>query len=352
METPNLKNWKTIFLLSITVPVSLLAAFKLTGLMREPQTKIETIKWKPVEWEFEKPFRSTDWPLWFYSPNETCAKNQYVDNFASIVFTVVPWKYSFRWYPDKDSPVLSMSLKLTVDVDDGFVEGARIVFSEDYNLSEVDLFASYLFSPSYFYEWKNLILKNWGDYHKSLLEGNQKAIIEFAGEKQPRKAMLNAEWINWILQAPENMSQQLEVKAEVTYFNGNSHVKVIIPILIILAADADNAFETARIITPGNYIANIDYMLDIVDCYGIWLIKGQEIRMQLVLRGSGLNLTLYSPDEKVRASLTSEEDYDYEPKSLSELIYTVDVEGCWYLKVSTVSGSINTYKLILKVEIP
>jgi len=271
---------------------------------------------------------------------------------VSAIFAATPRKYSVNNAEYDGSSVLHIILNLTVSISEGFIENIRISFCEDYDKSQLRLI--YPLSNPYFYTWKNLTLKNYAHcfYNTQLLNGDLKAFIEAQGTNNPAEALFNSCGIDWILKASENISQQLKITAEITYFNATNYVKAVLPILIRLVGDVGNSFETARTIEPGNYIANIDYVWDPMDFYGIWLVEGQKIRIQTILRGPGLNLTLYNPDEKVRASLASERYYDYELKSLNDLTYTVDVEGCWYIKVLTVSGGINTYKLIIKVETP
>ncbi len=332
------------------LPIGFFIAFKLLDFL-VPETRTETIELEPVEWKFEKHFRSTDWPLWFYDPSETCVRSMYNDYFVLVDFAISVWKYCVVDYPDLDSPVLKMGLNLTVNVEEGFVEGVRIAFSEDYDPSGVDLVASYPDLDPHFYKLENLTIKYWADYfyHAETMRDVQKAIIEFAGKGCPNKVAFQAKAVNWILMARENMSQQLTIKAEVTYFNRTASVKIVLPILIRLLGDVGNSFETARIITNGNYIANIDYKLDPVDCYKIYLAKGQTIWVSAVLRGLSVNLTLYNPNKELIASISSGEICEYEPKKVDGIVYNIDADGYWYIILSG-NRDDGTYLLTIEVK--
>lgn len=350
MKVLNGNSWKALLLLSIIVPVSLLTTFKLTGLLGEPATIAETITREPVTWEFEKCFRSTDWPLWFYSPDEVYVNNSYTEGSTLTTFAVIPFKYGVNYAEYEGSSVFRFSLNATATITDGFIEDMRIVFKEDYNESWVRL-------DPYFYEWGNLTLRDWAYrfYGESKLENTQKAFIDAYGEDHPREAAFHAGLFEWILKAPENVSQQLEITAEVTYFNGTSYVKVVLPILIRMIADIGNTFETARTINPGNYTASLSAYDDDVDCYKTWLAKNQKITIMAVLRSVGINLTLYDVNEEPRTSVagfpefTPYNAYSDDPKPLEEITYTADVEGYWYIKVAGIFDE-GIYLLTVRVE--
>ena len=322
-------SWKAILLLSVIVPVSLLTTFKLTSLLGGPATIAETITREPVTWEFEKCFRSTDWPLWFYGPDEVYVNNSYTEGSTLITFAVIPFKYGVNYAEYEGSSVFRFSLNATATIPDGFIEDMRIVFKEDYNVSWVRL-------DRYFYEWENLTIKDWAYrfYGESKLENTQKAFIDAYGENHPREAAFHASLFEWILKAPENVSQQLEITAEVIYFNGTDYVKVVLPILIKLIADVGNTFQTSRTIAAGNYRGYLSaFGEDITDCYRISLLKDQTVRLKVALRCVDVNLTLYDPEGNPRASVSSGRFYDTNPHFMEELTYGIDVDGYWYIKL-------------------
>jgi hypothetical protein len=331
-------------MLSIVVPAGLLVTFRLTGIIKEPATITETTTLEPVKWEFEKSFGSTLYPLWFSNPEEAYITNSYRHGSSSITFTVHPWAYAVYFTIDGSS-VVRMGLNITASVLEGFVESVRIVFKEAYNESRIEYDA-----PSYYFKCGNLTIKDWADYNYWWWKlEDEKAFIETCGIDHPKEVFFNTDVVDWVLKAPENVSQQLNVTAEVTYFNGTSYVKVVLPTLLSLVADVGGTFESAREITEGNYTANINAYWDTSDCYKIWLTRGQKLDVQTVLRGAGVNLTLYSPDEKARASIALERNYDVEPKPLGEITYTIDDEGYWYVRISAIFDY-GTYNLKVKVE--
>jgi hypothetical protein len=343
----NGRELKVLFVLSIVVPTGLLATFRLAGIIKEPATITETITLEPVKWEFEKAFSSTYYPLWFNNPEETYISNSYKQGSTLMTCAVIPAGYLVNFGQYDGSSMFNMRLNVTVTITDGFVESVCVFFHEQYENSQLELFG---WPHKTFWELENLTITDVVHcfYQEEKLESGEKAFIKTVCQNSPKHVQING-WTHWILRAPENMSQQLEVTAEVTYFNGTDYVKVVLPISLSLVADVGGTFETARTITPGNYTANINAKWDTSDCYKIWLVKGQRLSVQTFLRGAGANLTLHSPDERIRESIALERNYDVEPKLLGEIIYTVDVEGYWYMKIYAVFD-FGTYNLKVHVE--
>lgn len=353
MKVLNDSHWKAVLLLSIVVPVSLLATFKLTGLLGEPAAITETKTLEPVTWEFEKSDFSPHYPLWFSNPNNSYVSSFYSDGLVSIIYTVVPDGYIVNHSIYESSAVLMWS-NLTASIKEGFIERVHIRFYEAYELSEVRL--SPTVPNNIVDKLVNVSVQKWmysfsGDWN---LGEYEKALVEAVGEDEPHSITFNFP-VDWILKAQQNVSQQLEITAEVTYFNGTSHVKVVLPILIRMIADIGNTFETARTINPGNYTASLSAYDDDVDCYKIWLAKNQKITIMAVLRSVGINLTLYDVNEEPRASVAGSPEftpyntYSDDPKPLEEITYTADVEGYWYIKVAGIFDE-GIYLLTVRVE--
>lgn len=319
--------------------------------MHGPAAIAETTTLDSTEWEFEKCSASTDYPLWFKSPDETYVNNTYTNGFASITHTVVSAKYIVNFGDYGGSSFFSIGVNLTASVTEGFLETVRVVFSEDYDVSEVCLFGAYPRLYPYFYKWENLTIEDWAYcfYGKSRLEGSEKAFITAVGRDRPKEVLFSARAVHWILRAPENVSQQLEITAEVTYFNGTGHVKIVLPTLISLIADVGDTFEDARKITAGSYIASISSFHDPVDCYRIWLAKDLKIGITAVLRDSSVNLTLYDVNGEPKTSVTSGRNYSRDPVPMDEITYTTDMEGYWYIKVQSIFDQ-GIYKLTVETE--
>lgn len=352
MKVLNRGNWKAALLLSIIVPVGLLTAWRIMQLQNElPPENIETVTLDPVVWEFEKCFRTTDYPLWFNSSDEAHVNNTYRNGFASITHTIIPAQYIVNFGDYEGSSFFSIGVNLTASVTEGFLENIRIVFSEGYNVSQVWLGATSI--PS-FVTWGNLTRKDWacGFYREWLLEGDVKAFVETEVENHSREVLFSTWGVHWILRAPENISQQLEIAAEVTYFNGTSHVKVVLPILVRLMEDVGDTLEDARTIDAGIYRGYLSaFLRDYdVDCYGMWLLKGQTVRLRMAFRQvSDVNLTLYDPGRNPKASVSSARYYDDDTHFTEELARTIDADGYWHIKLS--AGFDNgIYLLTVKVE--
>ncbi len=343
----------SVVLLAVVVPVGFLAVWRITQLQADTSESVETVTLEPVEWEFEKCSSSTGYPIWFKSPDETHVKNMYRNGVANITHTVVPAQYIVNFGLYEGSSFLGIRVNLKASVTEGFVENVSIVFSEDYEAAEVCLVgaSSYSGLGSYFYDWENLTIRDWADGldREWRLEGSQKAFVKADGKNHPKEVLFSARWVEWILRAPENASQRLEITAEVTYYNGTGYVKAVLPILISLVADIGDSFEDARTITAGSYPASISSFHDPVDFYRIGLAEHQSIMVTTILRESSVNVTLYDPSGTARAGVKSRRNYSEDPIFMDELTYVADAEGYWYIKVESVFDQ-GIYKLTVEVE--
>jgi len=135
-EIPNLKNWKTAFLLSMIVPVSLLVTFKLTGIIKEPITP-ETITLDPVNWEFNRSNK-------YVHIDDKLNVTYIIDGLRADMYVVlgVYVSNSLARY-GHDYLTMAIMMNLTATSPNCFVEGVYITFSRDSKPSLIDWVHTY-----------------------------------------------------------------------------------------------------------------------------------------------------------------------------------------------------------------
>ena len=148
-----------------------------------------------------------------------------------------------------------------------------------------------------------------------------------------------------------NVSHQLTVSSEITYYNGTVYKRVVLLIVLQVIADAGGSFETARTIGFGNHTAFIHFVDDPKDYYKIWLNEGQMVSIMLSIQepnpGLYLHLYLYSPDGNPVASSSSTK-----PNSTEQITYTINQPGSWYIQVLDPYAGHTLYTLSIKAEQP
>jgi hypothetical protein len=343
-------SWKVALLLCAIIPVGLLAAFRFASLPSSSQDTIHTLTLAPADWEFEKCVENT--PLWFNSPDDEFVENSFSDMIADVTFRASPRYYSIS--NDYGLPIMGVRVNVTASVNEGYVENVSIIFSDPLDMSDICFFGGYRSLLPEFFEWKNLTIDGWAYSFsgEAGLEGDLKAFLKATCRNQSRTVSFGASAVHWILRAPANVSQQLEMAAEVTYFNGTASVKVVLPICARLLADAGNTFETARTVTAGTYKGYLSEFRDTVDFYRLWLSKDQTVKVETMLRHVDcVNLTLYDQDENPKAGVLSGRYYDDVAHSMEELNYTASMDGFWYLKILA-GHDMGIYQMVISVDQP
>jgi len=326
MGTSRLKNWRTVFLLSIIVPVSLLAYLKLMGIIDGTNDEaikiVESKTLEPVTWELERPKYATT------GINENHTYDSITKTFYGGDFlansTLTIYQFGWLWF---SSPCLSMNVSATASVSRGYIACVNVSFQEDYTPSQV---AFYLNDWSF--NFNRLSLVNYTD----CLVGVQKAFFSMKGINNPTQASF---WrlAEWVLRSPINQSHLLIINIEFTYFNGTAYKKVAQPFILKVFQDNNNSFETAEELKVGQirraYIqVEIDY--DNLDYYKIWLQEG--IRANFTLRNfdrCGIDMYIYNPHRILEACI-------FEPvnSTLQQIILNINETGWWYIKISVQSS--------------
>lgn len=329
------KYWKFLVMFSIILPVMFIFAVKFPDLTGDPTLVAATSTSQQVQWEFERPSFSPDRALWLVSPHEVLERNSYENDKVNVTFIVSPLGFILTDPVYDGSSDVALNANLTASVSGGYLEYVRLTFNESYVSSQVRLLGLlYSMQAPEHATLSNLTVTDAAclGFRETLLKGDVKAYINAVGANSSREVMIDTGPTAWILKAPANVSQQLEVSAEVTYFNGTNHISVVLPTVLRMIPDAGNTFEDARTITAGSYSGTVSNNWDPVDCYKIWLNKGQKVTISTTVSRLGANVSLYDPLGRLMGSVQS--TWGLEPKVSNRIECTVQSDGYWYVQVS------------------
>ncbi len=329
------QHWRVLVTLSIVLPVIFIFAIKSPGLTGDPTLVAATSTSQPVQWEFEKPVFSPDRALWVASSDEVLVRNSFENGKINVTFIVCPLGFILTNPVYDGSSELALNANLTASVVGGYLENVRLTFNVSYASSQVRL-QGLFYGPHapVHATLSNLTVTDAAclGFRETLLKGDVKAYIAAVDANSSREVMIDTGPTAWILKAPVNVSEQLDVSAEVTYFNGTNHVSVVLPTVLRMISDAGSTFEDARTIIAGSYTGAVSNYWDPVNCYKIWLNKGQKVTISTAVCRLGANVSLLDPFGKLMGSVQS--TWSLEPKVLDNIEWTVESEGYRYIQVS------------------
>ncbi|MDH5267494.1 MAG: PPC domain-containing protein [Candidatus Bathyarchaeota archaeon] len=329
--------------IAIIVPVSLVT-LSLNGFFSQSPTP-ETVTAETVTWEIERPFSTI--------PLKELVRNTYTANEETSVtldLFVDHYLEDFNDYGGSD--VINIIVNVSASVSKGFVKSVYMVFEENHTGSQVawpELHAlydkDYIPFPQGLYIRHNLYPK---DHLNMVSTSGVKAFLGLSGVNQPKTVLF---WgpAHWVLRSSHNQTHTLDFRVELTYYNNTHHVKAVLPIEIVVWADAGNSFETARAIAVGDHRGFVDILDDPEDYYKIWVEDGQtiQVRVSSLLEPLDLDLYLYSPGLKLMANATEEE---IELGTSEEISHIADDSGCWYIRVVNSYASYGWYQLSVKIN--
>jgi hypothetical protein len=210
------RKWASVALLSIVVPVALLASFRLTGVQQEPQIP-QIITVETVSWNMTRP-EHVD----IITIGER-VKSSYVRNIVSLNLTVLVAEYTENMldYPsDGNDDVINIGVSIDARVREGFVYSAVVRFSG------LDAYARVLIiDQKDFTQLQNLRIERVRDSY----DGSGDCYLETKRISQQESCSLRTSSF-WILTDENNKTHSLTVSAEVMFFNSSAWQKVIIPI--------------------------------------------------------------------------------------------------------------------------
>jgi len=198
-------------LLSILAPISLLVAFRLSGVLREPFAS-ERFTVDEIMWEMERPSE--------YTRIEKVIESAYTDYLISIDSSVSVHEYFenglARPYNDRDG--LSFEVNVNATAIGGFIESIAIAFYRDTD--------SIVYAAQKFSSYQNVILT----HIKGLSSDTDIKYIGAKVTKSPCSVMVPAHWV-FTDQGLEN--HRLEVDIEVTFSDGEKNdQRIVMPIIL------------------------------------------------------------------------------------------------------------------------
>ena len=331
MKSLHVKSWKVLTLLSIVVPVGLLASFRLTGILPSPEEPIiiaETTTLDVTRWEFE---RMGD----FYRLEDTLEGFYEGDNF-SVTLDMLVWAYGeYGHYGGSDCLKLIVNVSASSTI--GHVESLNLFFRDNLYNSRIH----------YYYTNPYIITENLSRVY--FKDWAREVYINFTGVNNPGSVYF---WgpIDWIMYSPANQSHEMDAFFEATYFNGTVYKRVVQPFQLRLIGNDDNdSFETADEIGFNSVRAYADDNFgDPEDYYKIWLEEGQVVQAELLLPNN--QRMFRGPDDTVGYRYNTElQLYLYNPMHemmnysvkrydawVRQVTSTIDFTGWWYIKVESV----------------
>jgi len=311
---------KALFVLSIVVPMGLLTAFRLTGVLPGLPTIAETITAEPVTWKVER-------------INEL---GGYIDERSQVSYQDDDLSSYVEFKLGGHSPTCFLGLQnLTISAQKGFVKNIVIVFRERYNDSRMILFVPRMLDGAY----TNLRLYDSiyvNNYEQNAIQNDTKAILTLASVENPQKvAVFKGPQMMWGLNSQYNRTHELEITTQIVYFNGTVYKELVHSLTLNLAPDRNNSFEDAEELNLGIHKAYIDGNADPVDCYKIWLQQGQKVDISLayptgysISSDRGIEMRVYNPNRQIVSSLLYRQN-----GTLTQVTADINLEGWWYIQI-------------------
>jgi len=195
------------FLLSIIVPVGLLVAFRLTGIMKGPLTIAETATLKALEWEFTRP-----------SPDKFIVINKSLNsNYASpdimLKQRVLIAEYAPRLMDDSFLD-LAMEINSTAINRNGSIERIYIAF-KDFKPREIILLPTML-NPL------NLTVLG-------IEYGGTDCYIDLTCMNHAREIYFSIDLFHWFLRTTSTQNNYGRIIIEIIYYNGTAYKKLVQP---------------------------------------------------------------------------------------------------------------------------
>jgi len=214
----NLRNWKTAWILSVILPISLLATFRFTGTISGPVEISETVIAETASLNITRPEK--------YRIFNELIENLHVDAVVSINFSLIVGSYHENepGYPSDGKDDVSVGAIMHSNVNTGFIYSAKILFSK------VDINAALRiprFSGMPLGSIKLGNLKAEKIQYRSTDE--QGVYIEAMGIGQPRNCTLEI-CVFWVFLDENNVKHETIATLELVHFNGVHYRKVVIPI--------------------------------------------------------------------------------------------------------------------------
>jgi len=214
------KKWLAASILAIVLPISLLATFKFTGILPEPQ-KPEMFSVHSIGWNMSRPSGDdVEISKWL--------ENSYSDGMVSASLSVNIAKYyeNDPGYPAYDNDYVKLGIIVVASVSHGLVYSTVIRFSttDAYAFVSIPVMAvGGGLHPSL--ELHNLKLNKFTDIGTN----EREAYVETLSENKPENCSASM-LAYWIFVDEEKTTHFVTVSFEITYYDGTAYKRVEIPI--------------------------------------------------------------------------------------------------------------------------
>lgn len=206
------REWLSVVLLSIIIPVGSLTTFRLTGILQGPTTVSETTTLEAVRWEFQRPGHYTYIDDWL--------GDEYVEDGLSarfrMVFGIYEENSSVRY--GADYITLGINISSTTTKPGVSIESVCVVFHRDSQSSLVDWINTYFI-------FQNLSLQDVSS-GRTTQENYNEAYVRLTGLSHPEGICFWAT-AEWSLITPNTQTHQMEVTYELIYYNGTAYKKIV-----------------------------------------------------------------------------------------------------------------------------
>jgi hypothetical protein len=183
---------------------------------------------EPITWNEKRPNHLASF--------DKTLENSYSQDNSVFLFSVFVGDYDpSEMLFDYSGASLGLSFNFSANLNQGFVEGCKVIFTGDFAQSEVDLFEIPAW-PRFFSHAENLSIV---DYAHHLLNDSYKGHVELKGIDHPRNAQFNG-FIYWVIRAPENQTDLLNISIEIVYYDGQAYKKVIQPFMLKIESNSNN----------------------------------------------------------------------------------------------------------------
>ena len=203
-------KWASAALLSILIPISLLATSRFTGVLQEPLTP-EVTEAERVNWNMTRP---TDYRL--VSEQVTSLHTQ---NSADIQFSITINEY------EEDSPSLpfegndglNIRLVATANVSRGFIHSATIKFLDCDDRSLVDIY-----EDQDTWNLKNAEISG-------IVDWQAETYVGILSVGKPKYCLIEISSF-WVFFDRNNVNHQITIALQLTYSDGAGYERAVLPI--------------------------------------------------------------------------------------------------------------------------
>jgi hypothetical protein len=316
------RNHEVALLLSVLIPISLFAVFKISGLAGGPLAIAETTTLDTITWNRERPYLYPNIPG-PYTVNASYVTDDIALSFGFELNTYVGGPSSERLQGPSLRP-------LNASVPNGFIVSVELTFKEAYPTSH----ASFEWDGNY----ENLTLhKVLGGSDNFAVLGTKsvKAYLKASAIGQPRGVYMAWQGVAYFLCSQYNQTHHIMIETAVTYFNGTVYKRLVQPVELVYGPDHNNSFEAAEEIGFGQRTAYIDNDVngDPVDYYKIWLHDRQTVQVSSLVEGGGVvfgpSMFIYDPEKNVEVCWGYRQN-----ETLSQITLNINQTDWWYIKVT------------------